>query len=505
MKLIKVALIGQPYLAMSCVIVACRLGDIRGARALTTSQSLMFQNYITIIAKHRRTTTSRDLWTKKQSSFKDDSLPFGFDRRRYPNNRLFQRGALVLKESHSGTSRTNISFDIDLQTTKHQFEEAMSLCAQNVASTTPLHQLKEFMKDLEREQSDPSFWDEGNSDRANQVNTQMSKYTRLINRLEQWQKWQDDAQAALEMLLASRDESSTESIMSSDEEAMLLEEFYEASKLLLEDSKRYELDLLLSGPYDQSPARVVLTAGAGGTEANDWVADLKRMYERHCAIMGFTCTIEDTQPGDVVGYKSVDMLISGPNAFGWMQGEKGSHRLVRLSPFNANNKRQTTFAGVDVAPADIFDDTLMQDFDIPNNDLEITTMRSGGPGGQNVNKINSAVRIKHIPSGLQVKCTQERNQAQNKVIAMRRLKAQLLAVAQEQRVQEIKEIRGDVVEASWGTQIRNYVLHPYKMVKDQRTGWETSNAQAFLDGELLEDCIGAYLRQKAQQARQNDI
>jgi peptide chain release factor 2 len=214
--------------------------------------------------------------------------------------------------------------------------------------------------------------------------------------------------------------------------------------------------------------------------------------------MGFTCTIEDSQDGDVVGYKSVDMLITGPRAYGWFQGEKGAHRLVRLSPFNSNNKRQTTFAGVDVAPEVLNDDDL-KDITIPDKDIEITTMRSGGSGGQNVNKVDSAVRIKHLPSGLQVKCTQERSQSMNKDIAMRRLKAQLLAIAKEQRVKEIKEIRGDMVEASWGAQIRNYVLHPYKMVKDQRTGWETSNAQAFLDGELLDDCIGAYLRYKVEQ------
>eukprot|EP00522_Entomoneis_paludosa_P018756 CAMPEP_0172467114 /NCGR_PEP_ID=MMETSP1065-20121228/57979_1 /TAXON_ID=265537 /ORGANISM="Amphiprora paludosa, Strain CCMP125" /LENGTH=463 /DNA_ID=CAMNT_0013224161 /DNA_START=163 /DNA_END=1554 /DNA_ORIENTATION=+ len=416
--------------------------------------------------------------------------------------RLYHTSPSALLASKTGDSRTKaVSFSQELTDVKRQVEEAITLCEKNRKSTTPIHQLKEAIADLEKEQSDPTFWDEENSSRANQVNTQFSSFTRMISRLDNWKSWQGDAQAALEMILNSGEDDG-ESLLSDEERDMLLEECKESSKLLLEDNQRYELDLLLSGPFDQSPARLVLTAGAGGTESNDWVADLKRMYERHCEAMGFSCVTEDYQTGDVVGFKSVDLLITGPNAYGWFQGEKGAHRLVRLSPFNANNKRQTTFAGVDVAPSEIFSDSLdTGSFEIPDNDLEITTMRSGGAGGQNVNKVNSAVRIKHIPSGLQVKCSQERSQPQNKVIALERLKAQLIAVAQEQRVKEINEIRGDMVEASWGAQIRNYVLHPYKMIKDQRTGWESSNAQAFLDGDL-EDCIGAYLRYKSKQERE---
>jgi peptide chain release factor 2 len=265
----------------------------------------------------------------------------------------------------------------------------------------------------------------------------------------------------------------------------------------LQQGESYQLELLLSGPYDDQPCRILLTAGAGGTEANDWVADLKRMYQRHAEKMGYSVKVEDEQAGDV-GYKSVELIVAGDgHPYGWFKGEKGAHRLVRLSPFNANNKRQTTFAGVDVAP--IFtNESTFKDLEIPDRDLEITTMRSGGAGGQNVNKVNSAVRIKHIPSGLAVKCTQERSQAMNKGLAMNRLKSQLLAIAKEQRVAEIQEIRGDQVEASWGAQIRNYVLHPYKMIKDQRTGWETSNAQGFLDGDL-EECVAALLRYRAKE------
>ena len=401
----------------------------------------------------------------------------------------------------------NSSFQQDFTQVKQEVQYAMTLFEKNLRSATSAAILQAAIADLEREQSNPDFWDDSNNERASSVNAQLSEYTRLLTRIQQWQRWAGDCQAALEMLQEDKDHTSSSSssssstagdgLLSVDEQQMLVQELRDACTKLQEDGQTYELELLLSGPYDSAPARLTLTAGAGGTEANDWVADLKRMYERHAAKMGFTCTVEDSQSGDV-GFKSVDMLITGPNAYGWFQGEKGAHRLVRLSPFNANNKRQTTFAGVDVAP-DVLNEDDIKDIHIPDNEMEITTMRSGGAGGQNVNKLDTAVRIKHLPSGLQVKCTQERSQSMNREIALKRLKAQLLVIAREQRVQEIKEIRGDIVEASWGAQIRNYVLHPYKMVKDQRTGWETSNAQAFLDGELLDDCIGAYLRHKADQ------
>lgn len=355
--------------------------------------------------------------------------------------------------------------------------------------------LDQMLHDLELESSDPSFWDADNKERNSIVTSQVSQYSRLQAKVAQWETWKGDAEVALDML-------QEDSGMTTEEKASLLQELESTTSQLLKENKRYQLELFLSGPYDDQSCRLVLTAGAGGTEANDWVADLRRMYERHAERMGFSLQIEDSQSGDVVGFKSVDMVISGGpgHPYGWFKGEKGAHRLVRLSPFNANNKRQTTFAGVDVAPI-LTDENSLQTIDIPDKDLEISFMRSGGAGGQNVNKVNSAVRIKHLPSGLNVKCTQERSQAMNRDLAMQRLKAQLLAIAKEQRVAEIQEIRGDQVEASWGAQIRNYVLHPYKLIKDQRTGWETSDTQGFLDGDL-EDCIATLLRHQAEEEQE---
>jgi peptide chain release factor 2 len=392
------------------------------------------------------------------------------------------------RRRRSSLFSTSAATDETFGESKRKFAQAKELYERNLASAPP--NVQDILKDFETEASDPSFWDADQKERNAFVTSQISYYTRLINRLNAWKQHVGDCEAALEMMQSS------ELLFSAAERDSLLQELQEASQALMQDGEQYQLELLLSGPYDKQPCRLILTAGAGGTEANDWVADLKRMYERHAQKLGYSVVVEDEQAGDV-GFKSVELHISGgPHAYGWFKGEKGAHRLVRLSPFNANNKRQTTFAGVDVAP--ILMEQDLETIFIPDKDLEITTMRSGGAGGQNVNKVNSAVRIKHLPSGLNVKCTQERSQVMNKDIAMKRLKGQLLAIAKEQRVQEIKEIRGDQVEASWGAQIRNYVLHPYKMIKDQRTNWETTNAQSFLDGDL-EECIAALLRHRAEE------
>lgn len=266
-------------------------------------------------------------------------------------------------------------------------------------------------------------------------------------------------------------------------------EMKEKSEKMLSQLQKKDFLLLFSGPYDGNDAILSIKAGAGGTDAQDWAEMLLKMYSKYIEKKDLIPKIIDKTPGKEAGIKSVDLQVKGPFAYGRFRSEHGVHRLVRISPFNSGGSRETSFASLEVIP--FFVNTP---FNLDEKDLKIETFRAGGPGGQHVNTTSSAVRITHLPSGIVVNCQNERSQLQNKLLALDVLKSKLLKIKEDEERTNLKNIKGEKKDVSWGNQIRSYVLHPYTLVKDHRTNFETSQIEKVLNGEILEDFIVEYLK-----------
>ena len=328
--------------------------------------------------------------------------------------------------------------------------------------------------ELEEQSSAPGFWDDvENSQKVFQQTKQLKDKVERYDRLKG--SWED----ALVLVDLANEE---------NDESMLPEVKKTVDEISAELDKM-TLETLLSGPYDKNNAIITLHAGAGGTEAQDWCEMLLRMYQMYAQKNGYTVQTLDILPGDDAGTKSATIMISGLNAYGYLKSEKGVHRLVRISPFDAAGRRHTSFASIEVMP-EIDDDV---EINIRTEDLKVDTYRASGAGGQHINKTDSAIRITHIPTGIVVSCQTQRSQHQNREYAMRMLKAKLAEVAEQQQKEKIEDIKGVQKEIAWGSQIRSYVFHPYTLVKDHRTGFEMGNIGAVMDGDL-NGFINAYLK-----------
>ncbi len=336
---------------------------------------------------------------------------------------------------------------------------------------------EEKIAELEYKMGEPTFWDD--AEEAQKINQELNDVKISVDKFKALKSKYEDAEALWEMAMEDGDES-------------LEAELKESLDAVAEGLENLQLEVLLSGPYDANNAILTLHAGAGGTEAQDWTQMLLRMYGRWAERHGFTVETADLLPGDEAGVKSATLFIKGHNAYGFLKSEKGIHRLVRISPFDANARRHTSFAACDIMPE--IDDAV--EVDINMADVRVDTYRASGAGGQHINKTSSAVRMTHEPTGIVVQCQNERSQLQNREQCLKMLRAKLFELEMEKKEAELAKLEGDQQKIEWGSQIRSYVFQPYTMVKDHRTNEETGNVQAVMDGDL-DPFIRAYLSAKA--------
>ncbi len=333
---------------------------------------------------------------------------------------------------------------------------------------------EESIAQLEKEASAPGFWDD-----AQVAQRKMQELGQLQHSVELWHGLRSQVADLLEL---------TSLAIESDDESVA-DELSAETATAAASLARAEMELTLSGPYDDRPAILTIHSGAGGTDSHDWVEMLTGMYSSWATTSNRPVQVLNTAYGDEAGLRTSTLEIGGQHAFGYLNAEVGVHRLVRISPFDPARRRQTSFARVEVLPAAVDDDAEVE---VRSDDLKMDFFRSSGPGGQNVQKVASAVRLTHVPTGIVVSCQTERSQHQNRDYAMRILRAKLLALREEERAQELSALRGERVSAEWGNQIRSYVLHPYKSVKDHRTDYQMGNADAVLGGEI-DGFIAAWL------------
>ena len=347
----------------------------------------------------------------------------------------------------------------------------------NLAEALGLDKMRAEAAELEKQTAEDSFW--GDIENSQKV---LQKISQLKNKISAYDSLKKDYDDTLELIELSDEEG----------DLSLLPDCKESVGRIQKELEKQSLSTLLSGEYDKKNALLTFHAGAGGTEAQDWTEMLFRMYNHWGENHGYNVKTLDFLDGDEAGLKSATILVEGLNAYGFLKSEMGVHRLVRISPFDASGRRHTSFASLEVMPE--IDDEIQ--IDIRDEDLRVDTYRSSGAGGQKVNKTSSAVRITHIPTGIVVACQNERSQHQNREVAMRMLKSKLFEIKEREHLEKIEDIKGDQKEIGWGSQIRSYVFMPYTLVKDHRTGFESGNINAVMDGDL-DGFINAYLKMQS--------